>query len=290
MIDITFIKPLNMACGTVNLDININIKEGAFVSLYGVSGAGKTTLLRILSGLEIPKSGKISVNDEVWFDSKKKINLPPQKRGVGFVFQDFALFPNMTVEQNLLYALKKNDDQNYVKTIIDIIGLQKLVSYYPSKLSGGQKQRVALARAIVSRPKILLLDEPLSALDEQMRSKLQNELLEVHKRFKMTTILVSHDLSEIFKLCNDVIWIKNGKIKSQGTPAEIFLKHKTDDTFELIGELLEIRKIEMVYILTLHVGHEFIKTIATKDEIQGLKIGDKVRMIIKSFHHIVKKL
>ncbi len=290
MIHIDIVKPLNLASGMMDLEVDIKINDGAFVAFYGQSGAGKTTLLRILSGLETPKEGKIEVDGEVWFDSSTKINKPAQKRGVGFVFQDFALFPNMTVKENLLYALKKGDTKTYVDEVMEVVGLSELHARYPHQLSGGQKQRVALARAVVCKPKILLLDEPLSALDAQMRSKLQDKLLEVHKLFGMTTVLVSHDVGEIFKLCGDVVWIENGHIKSKGTPKQIFFKHKTSAAFEFIGELLEITKNEMIYILVLHVGHEVIKTIATKDEIVGLNIGDRVRVITKSFHPIIEKL
>ena len=290
MIHINIVKPLNLASGMMNLDVDFKIKNGAFVSFYGKSGAGKTTLLRILSGLETPKQGRIEVDGKVWFDKDAKINIPAEQRGVGFVFQDFALFPNMTVKENLLYALKKNDTKTYVDEVMEVVGLNELYNRYPYQLSGGQKQRTALARAVISRPKILLLDEPLSALDDQMRSKLQDNLLEVHKVFGMTTVLVSHDMSEIFKLCEDVIWIENGHIKAQGSPKQLFFKHKTSASFEFIGEILEIVKNEMVYILVLHVGHEIIKTIATKDEIEGLRVGDKVRVITKSFHPIVEKL
>ncbi len=290
MIHIDIVKPLNLASGLMDLEVDIKIKDGAFIAFYGQSGAGKTTLLRILSGLEIAKKGKIEVGGEVWFNSSTKINKPAQKRGVGFVFQDFALFPNMTVKENLLYALKKGDTKTYVDEVMEVVGLSELHTRYPHQLSGGQKQRVALARAVVCKPKILLLDEPLSALDAQMRSKLQDKLLEVHKLFGMTTVLVSHDVGEIFKLCSDVVWIENGHIKSQGTPKQIFFKHKTSAAFEFIGELLEITQNEMIYILVLHVGHEVIKTIATKDEIVGLNIGDRVRVITKSFHPIIEKL
>lgn len=290
MIHIDIVKPLNLASGKMNLDVDIKINSGAFVSFYGQSGAGKTTLLRILSGLETPKEGKIEVDGNVWFDSTAKINRPAKNRGVGFVFQDFALFPNMTVKENLLYALKQNDEKTYVDEVMEVVGLQELHDRYPHQLSGGQKQRVALARAVVSRPKILLLDEPLSALDEQMRSKLQDKLLEVHKIFGMTTVLVSHDMSEIFKLCEDVVWIENGHVKIQGSPKQIFFKHKTSASFEFVGELLEITKNEMIYILVLHVGHEVIKTIATKNEIVGLRVGDRVRVITKSFHPIIEKI
>jgi molybdate transport system ATP-binding protein len=290
MIDIDIKKSLYSASGEMDLEIKTTIKEGEFVSLFGVSGAGKTTLLRIISGLESPESGRLIVDGEVWFDKDRKIDLPPQKRSVGFVFQDFALFPNMKVRDNLLYALKKGDDKEYVESIMETVGLSELAERYPSQLSGGQKQRVALARALVMRPKILLLDEPLSALDRAMRSKLQDELMSIHKLFKITTILVSHDSSEIFKLCSRVVWIEEGSLKSQGKPSEIFIKDNAGATFEFIGELLEITKNEMVYVLVLHVGQDIIKTIATRSEVENLRIGDRVRVIAKSFHPIIEKI
>jgi molybdate transport system ATP-binding protein len=290
MISVDVSKSLYSAEGEIELSLYIQINEGDFVSLFGVSGAGKTTFLRILAGLEVPKSGKIVVDGEVWFDKEKKINLPTQKRGVGFVFQDYALFPNMSVQENLSYALQKGDDKRYIDEVMQTMGIFELADRRPTQLSGGQKQRVALARALVMRPKILLLDEPLSALDSAMRTKLQDELIKAHKHFGVTTVLVSHDPSEIFKLCNRVIWIENGRLKASGKPAQIFINRSTTATFEFVGELLQIEKNEMVYVLVLHIGQEIVKTIATKSEVEGLRVGDRVRVIAKSFHPIIEKI
>ncbi|GKT31793.1 molybdenum ABC transporter ATP-binding protein, partial [Aduncisulcus paluster] len=165
--------------------------EGDFVALAGQSGSGKTTLLRILAGLE-EAQGTIQVGDESWLDDTK--SLPVQKRKIGFVFQDYALFPNMSVEENLLYVTK---DKLLADKLLEMIELSELRDRFPNTLSGGQKQRVSLCRAMMNKPKLLLMDEPLSALDPNMRTKLQYEILTLHKEFGTTTIMVSHDPSEI---------------------------------------------------------------------------------------------
>ena len=180
MIHIDLQKTLKSAHGEMNLDIKITIEKGEFVTLYGDSGAGKTSTFRMIAGLLKADSGKIRVNENTWFDASSRINLPPQKRKVGFVFQDYALFPNMTVRQNLEYALDKNQDRNIITQLIETVELGQLQNRKPETLSGGQKQRVALARALVQKPEILLLDEPMSALDSKMRLKLQDYILKVH--------------------------------------------------------------------------------------------------------------
>ena len=171
MISINITKKLDTAEGSLDAEFKLDIYEGEFLTLFGASGAGKTTLMRMISGLEKPQSGTIKVNGEVWFDSQKKIDLPPQKRKVGFVFQDYALFPTMSVKENLLFAVENEDQKKGVDMLIEMIELTSLSNRLPNSLSGGQKQRVALARALVRQPKILLLDEPLSALDPLMLQK-----------------------------------------------------------------------------------------------------------------------
>ena len=161
----------------------------------------------MLSGLLRPDSGIIKVGETIWFDGDKNIDLKPQQRKVGYVFQDYALFPNMSVRQNLEYALRKGQDKAIIGELLQFAELNELEQRKPETLSGGQKQRVALARALVQRPEILILDEPLSALDLKMRIKLQEYLLQVHKRYKLTTILVSHDIGEIVKLSDNVFEI-----------------------------------------------------------------------------------
>ncbi len=149
MIFINITKHLDTAEGSINAHFELTINDGEFLTLFGPSGAGKTTLLRMIAGLEQPDSGKIEVDGEVWFDSTKKINLPPQKRSIGFVFQDYALFPTMSVRENLLFAAQKSEQRHNVDELIELVELTALADRLPSTLSGGQKQRVALARALV---------------------------------------------------------------------------------------------------------------------------------------------
>jgi len=207
--------------GKTNLDICTEIHGNELLCLFGHSGAGKTTLLRILAGLTKPDKGRIVFNNTVWFDSDKKINIPPQERNVGYMFQDYALFPNMTVEKNIRFAqkIKDNDEVEELMVLFDIDALK---DQHPGNLSGGQKQRVALARALAAKPHLLLLDEPLSALDWDMRTSLQQEILKAHELMNSVTLLVSHDITEVFQLASSVIVLKNGIVVKQGKPEDIF--------------------------------------------------------------------
>ena len=290
MIEIDIIKPLYTADGIINLKVNKKINKGDFLTLFGKSGSGKTTLLRILSGLETPKSGKIVVDKEIWFDSSKKINLAPQKRDVGFVFQDYALFPNMSVKKNLEFALKNKNEIKKVDEILEIMEIKNLSNMKPELLRGGQKQRVALARTLMTNPKILLLDEPLSALDTTMRLKLQDELSLIHQKFNITSILVSHDISEVFKLSNRVFKINLGEIEEDGTPNELFSNQKISSKFKIVGEILSIKKSDILYIIEILSNNEVVKATAVEDEIKDLKIGDKILLSSKAFNPIVNKI
>ena len=290
MIKINIKKTLNTADGKIVLHVNKEIKEGDFLTLFGKSGSGKTTLLRILAGLENPDSGEIKVGDEVWFDSSKKINLPPQKRGVGFVFQDYALFPNMSVKKNLLFALKNQNESARVDEILEIMELENLSLMMSDQLSGGQKQRVAVARALVSSPKLLLLDEPLSALDHAMRVKLQDELLAVHKKFDVTSILVSHDVSEVFKLSNRIFKISLGDITDDGTPSEVFASSNLSGKFKVAGEVLSINKSDILYVIDVMANNEVLKITAVKKDIENLSVGDKILISSKAFNPIFTKI
>ena len=207
--------------GKTNLEIDTVISDNELLCLFGHSGAGKTTLLRILAGLTKPDKGRIVFNDTVWFDSEKKINLPPQERNVGYMFQDYALFPNMTVEKNISFGQKEKNKEE-VDKLLELFDLEILKNQHPEKLSGGQKQRVALARALAAKPNVLLLDEPLSALDFDMRLALQHEIRKAHELLNTVTIMVSHDLQEVFHLASSVITLKNGTVTNVGKPADVF--------------------------------------------------------------------
>lgn len=290
MIDLAFHKNLKSALGLMTLEVNTQIEKGQFVTLYGKSGAGKTSVLRVLAGLMDPDSGTIKSNGDLWFDSKQQIKLPPQKRKVGMVFQDYALFPNMTVRQNLQFALETNEENSIIEELIEIIELGNLSEQKPEKLSGGQKQRVALARALVQKPQLLLLDEPLSALDVEIRAKLQQYIQTVHKEFQLTTILVSHDISEILRLSDQIIEIEEGKIINQGTPLEVFGHHEVSGKFQFTGEVLSIDQQEVVFVITILIGKEIVRVVADHSEANALKTGDKVLVASKAFNPIIRKI
>lgn len=228
MIHINIQKALQGSQGDMDIDVKLQIQKGEFIALMGESGSGKTTLLRILAGLE-KAEGNIFVEDLVWLDDTKR--LPPQQREIGFVFQDYALFDNMTVAQNLLFV---NEDKSLADTLLSMAELTGLASRNVRSLSGGQKQRVSLCRAMMNKPKLLLMDEPFSALDKKMKVKLQNEIATLHKKFETTTIMVSHDPEASYALADRIIVLKQGKVISDGTKNEILVK-KQISTYCLSG-------------------------------------------------------
>lgn len=221
MIEINIQRKLHGANGSLDLRFETKINEGELVTVFGPSGAGKTSVLRMIAGLLTPDDGSIVVDHSTWFDRSKKINLEPQLRNIGMVFQEYSLFPNMTVKENLEFALEKGQPRKIIDDLLQLTELSQLHNKRPTLLSGGQKQRVALARALVRRPKILLLDEPLSALESEMQSKLQDYILQIHNEFKLTTILISHDLLEVIKMSKRVLLIENGHVTKDGTPGEV---------------------------------------------------------------------
>lgn len=290
MINLRFNKILKANGGDMQLDIDCEIKKGEFVTVYGPSGAGKTTLLRIIAGLIQPESGVIEVEGKTWFDANKSINLKPQLRSTGLVFQDYALFPNMTVRENINYAFSAHSDDDIFERVSELMELNDLLDRKPNTLSGGQQQRVALARSIISLPEILMLDEPMSALDIDMRLKIQDYLLSAHKKFNLTTILVSHDVGEIFKLSNKVFMLKNGRIVKQGLPADIFVSKNNSGKFQFVGEVLDIAQEDVIYILTILIANNLVRVVADESIANGLNIGDKVMVSSKAFNPIIQKL
>ena len=284
MIKIDINKKLHGANGQMNLNVNLEIKNGEFLALAGLSGSGKTTLLRILAGLE-EANGRIEIDNNIWLNDK--FCLPSQKREIGFVFQDYALFPNFSVLENLLYVKKDKELANH---LLKITELEELKNRMPQTLSGGQKQRVSLCRALMNRPKILLMDEPLSALDSNMRTKLQNEILTLHKEFNTTTIMVSHDPSEIYRLANRTVILNFGEIINDGTPKDILLKTKGSQKFSFEGELLDIVKVDVIHIAIVAIGQQLVEVVVGKNEIENLTIGQKVSVSTKAFNPIIQKL
>jgi len=283
MIEIDVSKELSLAKSKIELHIKLDIDKKEFICISGKSGSGKTTFLRILAGLEEAK-GCIKVDDKLWLDGKK--TLAPQKREIGFVFQDYALFNNMSVEENLLFI---KNDKTLSNELLKTCEIYDLKDRYPQTLSGGQKQRVALCRAMMNRPKLLLMDEPLSALDPVMRKKLQDEILSLHKRFETVTFFVSHDPSEIYHLSNRVLVIENGKIKSDGSAKEILLKTSGSQKLSFEGEILDIVKVDIVYIAIISIGQQIVEVVLSPNEAQHLKIGEKVSISTKAFSPTINR-
>lgn len=282
MISIDIQKELLGSMGKMNLVVNLSIESQSFVALSGQSGSGKTTLLRILAGLE-KSQGKIVIDDEVWLDGKN--TLPPQKRGIGFVFQDYALFPNMSVLENLLFV---RNDKKLAMSLLEMTDMAELQNRVPLSLSGGQKQRVSLCRAMMNRPKLLLMDEPLSALDPSMRTKLQHEILTLHKEFKTTTMMVSHDPSEIYRLSNRVIVLSQGKVIQDGDAKNVLLRTQGSQKFSFEGELLDIVKVDVIYIAIVSIGQQIVEVVLDESEAKDLHVGSLVSVSTKAFSPIIQ--
>jgi molybdate transport system ATP-binding protein len=283
-------KMMLTANGSINLAVKTEIKIGELVALFGSSGAGKTTLLRILAGLVNPYKGIVTFGSTVWFDSNKHINLAPQNRNIGLMFQDYALFPNMTVEENIQFAQPEKDSKT-VGELLFIFGLSEFRKRKPNGLSGGQKQRVALARALARKPQLLLLDEPLSALDTEMRTTLQNEISHAHQLLGATTIMVSHDLNEVFRLASHVLCIENGVIQRSGNPDEVFSNSSISGKVQITGQIARIEKQDTINIITVISGsNQIIKVIAFDSDMENLHLGDSVLVYTKAFNPLITKI
>ncbi len=294
-------------------NFSLQVEEGSFTTLLGASGCGKTTLLRLISGFLEPDSGTIKI------DGKIINGILPNKRKIGFVFQDYALFPHLTVEQNLFYGLNlkkrtketKSENKNLVVQTAENLGLLNLLNRFPSELSGGQQQRVALGRVLVLQPSLLLMDEPLSSLDTNLRLKVREELKEVQKKLKITTVYVTHDQEEALSLSDKIAVMKDGKLLQYGTPPQVYFEPKDSFTAEFVGqanfvngkmfrpEWLKISKNSVVsadFTGTV-LGSEFLgaftrykiqlenqNQIVTADEptvsAEEIKIGDKVGIFV----------
>ena len=197
-----------------DLDMSFNLKKG-LLAVQGFSGSGKTTTLDCISGIRTPDSGYIKLNDRYMYSGEKKINLKPKDRHIGYVFQNYALFPNMKVKDNILFGVNKKDKDN-VKYAMDLsqrMKIEHLLDRYPSDISGGEKQRVAFARALAVRPEILLMDEPFSALDEDLKQSLYQDFLEIKSNENIPMILITHNNTEAKILADEIIHVENGKIK-----------------------------------------------------------------------------
>lgn len=211
--------------------------ENDVVALLGSSGCGKSLTLKCIAGIEKPDKGLIKINGEVVFDSEMKINLPPQKRHIGYLFQNYALFPTMTVWNNIASVIKQPKSQRrvIVDSMIDKFQLESVKNLYPRQISGGQQQRTALARILVSEADILMLDEPFSALDTNLRWSVEQEILDVLVEFGGTTVFVSHNRDEVYRICDKIVVMNNGQVKSVGSREEVFDSPRTLSAATMTG-------------------------------------------------------
>ena len=277
MMELNVQKSLHSPGGEMLLDVQLQLKRRQVIGLYGKSGAGKTSLLRIIAGLFAPDQAKIVFDGKVWEDTPRKIKLRPQERKVGLVFQDYALFPNMTVRQNLEFARQPGQDDQIVDELIKLSELGQLQDQYPTTLSGGQQQRVALARSLVQRPQLLLLDEPLSAVDQEMRRKLRGHLRRLHDRFLLTTILISHEKEEVSQLADQVVVLEAGKVVQVGTPQEVFGEQIAPLTFRAEVESITPDDGKTWVKLRMAAGQE-LQVSLVAELASGLKIGQSVQV------------
>lgn len=229
MLEISLKKQL----GSFKVGVDLRLDEELLV-LFGPSGAGKSMILKMISGIVDPDEGRVSAGSEVLFDSSTGVNVPVRNRKVGYLFQDYALFPHMSVEENIAYGIDgpKKDKVDELLALMRLTGLEKR---YPHELSGGQKQRTALARTLAAEPRVLLLDEPFSALDYQVREKLRADLLNIHRIYPITTVLVTHDLEEAFMLGKKIAVINNGSIEQSGAREEVFYRPRTRNVARFMG-------------------------------------------------------
>jgi putative spermidine/putrescine transport system ATP-binding protein len=259
-------------------DFNLDIDKGEFVSFLGPSGCGKTTTLRMVAGFELPTAGQVILG------GKDITNVPPNQRNVGMIFQAYALFPNMTVAQNIGFGLKIRKEsgdsiKKRVEEMISLIRLEEHVNKYPYQLSGGQQQRVALARALATHPQMLLLDEPLSALDAKIRIQLRAEIRAIQKRLGITAIFVTHDQEEALSISDRVVVMYGGRVEQVGTPFEIYNFPQTQFVANFVGSLntavAEIKDPQKG-LLSMD-GVELISA----EKMEGLTKGDKVLIAIR---------
>ena len=219
---------------TILEDISFTCEKGDIVGLIGSSGSGKTTLLRIISGLETPDTGTIKLNNEIVND--KLLYVSPEKRDCSLVFQDFALFPNMTISDNIFFGKNSIKNSDLINDLILFCNLENLLDRYPHEISGGEQQRVALVRALSINPSLLLLDEPLSHLDSDLKQNIRNELINLFEKVKTTTLFVSHDIEDAMTMANKVVVLKDGLVEQVGSPNDIFNKPINRYVAKLFGK------------------------------------------------------
>jgi molybdate transport system ATP-binding protein len=259
---------------------SLSLPAGGFsvTALLGPSGCGKTTTLRALAGLEFPERGRIALGGRVWLDTERQICLPPQQRGIGFLFQDYALFPHLTVERNIGFGLSgvsATERRKRVAEILELLQLSGLENRYPRQLSGGEQQRVALARSVVTQPELLLLDEPLSALDTLTREQVRRELRHFLAKIGKPTILVTHDRVEALALADHIVVMSAGTVLQSAPVEEVFSHPASSEVARIVGvETVETGVVGAVSegLATVEIGGQRLTAVATPDLVTGQRV------------------
>jgi iron(III) transport system ATP-binding protein len=267
-------------------DVSFTAGSQKFVTLLGPSGCGKTTVLRCIAGIEEPDGGEITIGGEVVFSSESRINVPPEKRGIGMVFQSYALWPHLSVFDNIAYPLKlrkvsKEEIRRRVKEVLELVHLSGLEDRLAPNLSGGQQQRVALARALVYNPKLVLFDEPLSNLDAPLREEMRSELKQLQRKTGVTSIYVTHDRAEALSLSDQLVIMGNGSVKANGTPFELLAKPPNSYAAMLLAgmSVVEGRVAEIANNGSLVFDAPFGKVRCR--QIVGAKDGDRIKLCLR---------
>ena len=283
------INNLHKSFGTKTVldHVGLEVEDGEFICLLGPSGCGKSTLLRSIAGLESPEGGSIYLGDDAVFDNKAGINKTPEQRKLGMVFQSFALWPHKSVFENVAYPLKrakvsKSEIRERVREALIMVDLWEHRDAYPGTLSGGQQQRVALARAVVPRPRLLLLDEPLSSLDTNLRAQMRREIRRIQQHLGATAVYVTHDKEDAGGLADRVLVLQDGKIVQQGAPRDVFVAPKTAFVAEFVGfdnffEALVVDSGEEQATIEIGNGNRLTAAVTSR-----LEAGSKTTVAIRS--------
>ncbi|SUT97954.1 molybdate transporter ATP-binding protein [Actinobacillus lignieresii] len=281
---------LHQTLGQLKLAVKLDIPNKGVTAIFGRSGAGKSSLINLIAGLSTPQKGYIRLNQQTLFDSEQRINLAPEKRKIGYVFQEHRLFPHYTVEKNLKYGYKRSDSAHFLQ-IVQLLGIEHLLTRFPASLSGGEKQRVAIGRALLSEPQLLLMDEPLSALDLPRKQELMNYLSKLAAQIEIPILYVSHSLDEIIRLADNLILLEQGKVTLFDSVANVwhhpaFTAWQPDSqkvsllelpisshqsNYKMISLALGSQKIWINETPHYHIGDKLRLTIASKDVSISLK-------------------
>jgi len=274
LITASLYKELNTANGKGSLNVDLILQKGTITSLYGESGVGKTMILRMLAGLEVPDRGTVMFDEDVWFSNSGGGGLSVDKRRVGFVFQDYGLFPNMSIEENVRFAAVKGDE-SLIHYYIDTFGLTSLKDRKPIELSGGQKQRTAIARALVYKPKVLLLDEPFTSQDKKRSDIVGQQVLKYTEENDCVTVLVTHDIAATLKLAAYIYSIINGEVISEGNARDVFLNDTGSRRNGLHGVVADKLNHDGRAVLLVLVNEQMVE-ISGDQGIDQFEIGDEV--------------